>query len=234
MSDVLARETEFLAGLLEKALELGASAAGYIPAEILKDCPSARAAGPQGFSTFSGTTIVLGLYHDPAAPEMDWWEEGRSTPGDRMLRRINLDIAAWLAETHGIEARDIPYQLYDGGIYLKDAAVLAGLGCIGRNNLVINPEFGSNLRFRALWVDIATEPCVLPVPESPCDACPHPCETECPQNALEGGIYSRTRCMDRIEADRAVPIENAGKKGPVDHCRICELVCPGYRGPQAN
>ncbi len=222
-------ETQILDDLLNKALDLGASVAGYLPAEDLRDCPSVRAAGPQGFSAFSGTIVVLGLYHDPKKPEMDWWEEGRSTPGDRMLRRINLALAAWLEEVYGIRARDIPYQLYDGGIYLKDAAVLAGLGCIGRNNLVINPEFGPCLRFRALWVDIAAEPRILPAVSSPCEGCPHPCETACPQNALEGGKYSRSRCLSRINADKAAPVEQTGTNGAVNHCRVCELVCPASR-----
>jgi epoxyqueuosine reductase len=228
----MADEPQVLDDLLEKALELGASLAGYVPAENLRDCPSVRAAGPQGFQTFSGTIVVLGLYHDPEQPEMDWWEEGRGTPGDRMLRRINRELAAWLMEKHGIAARDIPYQVYAGGIYLKDAAVLAGLGYIGRNNLVITPEFGPRVRFRALWVDIYAEQPVRHTPESICDACNHPCETQCPRNALEAGIYSRTRCMDRMDADKAAPAKamgDGGKKGPVDHCRNCELACPANR-----
>jgi len=223
MRDSMSRAPQILADILNKALELGASVAGYVPAEALRDCPSARAAGPQGFSTFSGTIVVLGLYHDPQKPEMDLWEEGRSTPGNRMLQRINRELVAWLGEIHGIEARDIPYQVDEGGIYLKDAAVLAGLGCIGRNNLVITPEFGPCLRFRALWVDMDSEAPIRPAIESPCETCDHPCETQCPQHALEGGRYSRTRCMSRMEA------EKSGKKGTVSHCRVCELACPAYR-----
>jgi epoxyqueuosine reductase len=226
----MTREPPILDDLLNRALELGASVAGYLPAERLGDCPSARAAGPQGFSTSSGTIVVLGLYHDPATPEMDWWEEGQSTPGDRFLRRINRELAAWLEETHGIEARDIPYQVNEGGIYLKDAAVVAGLGIIGRNNLVIHPEFGPRLRFRALWVDISSEPPASCTMASPCATCSHPCETHCPFHALEGGRYSRARCMARMEADKAAPAEKTGKRGPVDHCRICELVCPVHGG----
>jgi epoxyqueuosine reductase len=146
-----------LNNLLKKALDLGASIAGTLRADQLEDCPSARAAGPQGFRTFTGTIVVLGLYHDPEQPEMDWWEEGRGTPGDRMLRSIARELSVWLHDKHGIAAHDIPYQVYDGGIYLKDAAVMAGLGCIGRNNLVLTPEYGPRVRFRALWVDIDTK-----------------------------------------------------------------------------
>ncbi|HDR72823.1 MAG TPA: hypothetical protein ENN85_02765 [Methanoculleus sp.] len=225
------RNAQILDDLLNKAHDRGASVAGYLPAAALRDCPSARAAGPQGFSTFSGTIVVLGLYHDPAKPEMDWWEPGGSTPGDRMLRGISRELAAWLRETHGIEAKDIPYQVYDGGIYLKDAAVLAGLGCIGRNNLVITPGFGPRVRFRALWIDMEPEP-PAPCPMAPpCEACNHPCETQCPMHALHEGRYSRARCMARMEADKAAPVEKSGTKGPIDHCRVCELACPAHRIP---
>jgi epoxyqueuosine reductase len=220
----MAGKPSILDELLKQALARGASMAGSVPAERLRDCPSVRAAGPQGFETFSGTIVVLGLYHDPDRPELDRWEEGRGTPGDRMLRQINRELAAWLQEKHGIRAADIPYQLYDGGIYLKDAAVLAGLGSIGRNNLVITPEFGPRVRFRALWVDIEAEAPVPPAPEAPCETCDHPCEDRCPQNALEGGVFSRSRCMARMDADKAAP----DASGVVDHCRICELVCPAH------
>ncbi|HUU76008.1 MAG TPA: hypothetical protein VMV55_03965 [Methanoregula sp.] len=228
----MANKSQILDDLLEKALELGASVAGYVPAENLRDCPSAQAAGTQGVQTFSGTIVVLGLYHDPQKPEMDWWEEGRGTPGDRMLREINRKLTAWLRENHSITARDIPYQIYDGGIYLKDAAVLAGLGYIGRNNLLITPDFGPRVRFRALWVDIDAGQSIKRAMEIPCDNCDHPCEMECPQNALEDGRYSRPRCMARMDADKAAPARDVGedgKKRPVDHCRVCELVCPAKR-----
>ena len=220
-------EDETIAGILDKALGLGASLGGFLPAEWLKDCPSARAAGPQGFKTFTGTIIVLGLSHDPACPELDWWEEGKATPGDRILRNIIRELSRWLLAEHGIASREIPYQLSDGGIYLKDAAVMAGLGCIGRNNLVITPEYGPRVRFRALWVAIDAKRPSRTAMEPPCAACDHLCEIACPQGALEGGRYSRDRCLARMDADRTERV--GGKKGPVDHCRICELVCPGYR-----
>jgi len=40
----------------------------------------------------------------------------------------------------GINACPLPYRVEQGGILLKDAAVLAGLGVTGKNNLVITPQ----------------------------------------------------------------------------------------------
>ncbi|WP_216842858.1 hypothetical protein [Methanogenium sp. MK-MG] len=175
-----------------------------------------------------GRVIVLGLYHDPEHPEMDWWEEGRSTPGDRILYGMTTALSRWLREVHGREAHDIPYAVSDGGIYLKDAAVLAGLGMFGRNNLVIVPGFGPRIRFRALWTDLEVE--ALPLREclSPCIKCGRPCQKHCPQQAFPGGHYSRERCLSRMDADKASVASRTSdttQKESVRHCRNCELFC---------
>ncbi|WAI01710.1 hypothetical protein [Methanogenium organophilum] len=214
--------------VLAKALTLGASVAGYVPVSLLADCPSVRSAGPQGLARNSGTVIVLGLYHDPACPEMDWWEEGRSTPGDRILYGITTALSRWLGDEHGRVAHDIPYDVTEGGIYLKDAAVLAGLGVFGKNNLVIVPGFGSRIRFRALWADLEVGIKCVPECLSPCTGCSRPCQTHCPQDAFPGGRFSRKRCLSRMDADKAaVRSENSDttEKKSVQHCRNCELLC---------
>jgi epoxyqueuosine reductase len=214
--------------LLAKAIALGASVAGFVPARLLRDCPSAQRAGPQGLARDSGSVIVLGLYHSTDHPEMDWWEEGRSTPGDRMLYGITTALSQWLCELHGREAHDIPYAVSDGGIYLKDAAVLAGLGMFGRNNLVIVPGFGPRIRFRALWADLDVEKPQVREYLPPCGECSRPCQNHCPQQAFPHGNYSRERCLSRMDADKAsvsLRTSDTTKKEQVRHCRNCELCC---------
>ncbi|MGC9435509.1 MAG: hypothetical protein ACP5C4_05415 [Methanomicrobiales archaeon] len=202
---------------VDRACTLGADVAGWVPASRLTGSPSAVAEGG-GFSTENGSFLVLGLAHPPEKPELDYWEEGRGTPGDRMLGWMAADIGRWLADAHGREARVIPYQIYDGGIYLKDAAVLAGLGVMGMNNLVLVPGHGPRIRFRALWTDLEPgEPDIADL-ESPCEGCDRPSLSACPMDAFPDGEYSRSRCMERMNQDRA-------STTPVDHCRICELSC---------
>jgi ferredoxin len=213
-------DKEILRETVRHALSLGADVAGTIPAAMLINCPSADADGNQGSVRDQGTYIILGLFHDPATPEMDYWEEGRGTPGDRQLGAIGRELAGWLHSRYGITAELIPYQLYDGGIYLKDAAVLAGIGIMGRNNLVQVPGFGPRIRFRAVWADIESDP---PAPvdlTNPCPECPGYCISTCPMRAFETGGYSRERCMQRMDADKNRNSEM------IDHCRACELACP--------
>jgi epoxyqueuosine reductase len=38
---------------------------------------------------------------------------------------------------------------------MKDAAALAGLGCIGKKRLLITPRYGSHQRLRVMLVDAA-------------------------------------------------------------------------------
>ncbi len=222
------RDRWIMDALLARALTLGASVSGVVPARLLTDCPSAQSAGPHGLAQDSGSVVVLGLYHDPDHPEMDWWEEGRSTPGDRMLYGMTTALSRWLREAHGREAHDIPYEVSAGGIYLKDAAVLAGLGVFGRNNLVIVPGFGPRIRFRALWTDLEAEALSFHECPSPCIECGRPCQKHCPQEAFPGGQYNRERCLSRMDTDKASAAsrnpDNTQKK-VVNHCRNCELFC---------
>ncbi|MDK2988968.1 MAG: epoxyqueuosine reductase [Methanoculleus sp.] len=213
-------DREIIRAAIRKARELGADVAGAVPAAKLIDCPSAVADGHRGSQTDRGTYIVLGLSHDPEHPELDLWEPGRGTPGDRILGHIGKDLGRWLQETYGVRGRVIPYQLHDGGIYLKDAASLAGIGRMGHNNLVLVPGYGPKIRFRAVWADLDCPDEEFPEGESPCAGCEGYCTRACPMDAFSTGRFSRERCLARMNADKAT-----GRKR-IDHCRACELACP--------
>lgn len=205
---------------IRKAHELGADIAGTVPAKRLVDCPSAIAEKRPG-SHDRGTYIVLDLSHDPEHPELDLWEPGRGTPGDRILARIGKDLARWLQEEYGVRARLIPYQIYDGGIYLKDAACMGGIGRMGHNNLVLVPGYGPKIRFRAVWADLDCPEEPSPEGEDPCAGCEEYCTRACPMDAFSTGTYSREQCLARMNADK-----KSGRER-IDHCRACELACPG-------
>jgi epoxyqueuosine reductase QueG len=83
---------------------------------------------------------------------------------------------------------------YKPGLYLKDAAALAGIGPIGKNNLLLTEVYGSQIRLRAL----ATDAALLignPINESKyCKEC-NICQESCPANAFSDGIYNKDLCL---------------------------------------
>jgi epoxyqueuosine reductase len=120
-----------------------------------------------------------------AKTEMDWWIDAYSggTPGNRMLIDINDKLAVWLENEMGIKTKKLPYYIEHGGILLKDAAVLAGLGCLGKNNMLVAPDYGSRIRLRAMFIDTML-PSTGPIDFDPCEDCAMPCRTACPQEAF--------------------------------------------------
>ena len=69
----------------------------------------------------------------------------------------------------------------------KTIATLAGLGWIGKNCLLITPEFGSGVRLASLFTD-APLSCAEPVLESKCGNCTA-CVDACPGKALKGTLW---------------------------------------------
>jgi epoxyqueuosine reductase len=51
---------------------------------------------------------------------------------------VSEELADWLFRTHKVRAQSLPYHVEKGGVYLKDAAVYAGLGVVGKNNLLLD------------------------------------------------------------------------------------------------
>lgn len=103
-----------------------------------------------------------------------------------LLDRIALELAAML-QSGGHRALAIPAsQVVErdpprGHLSHKLLGWQAGLGWRGRNNLLVNPEFGSELRYVSILTD-ADLPCGVP-PEGDCGNC-RACVGVCPAEAI--------------------------------------------------
>ena len=225
--------TILLRSIAARATVLGVSQMGTVPVASLRDSPSHRLY-QLDFRRYAGSTVVvLSLEHPAGQPEMDWWDNWQGgTPGNRRLININRRLVKWIRKKYAVDAAELPYQVERNGVFLKDTAILAGLGVMGRNNLLITPRFGPRVRLRALLVD-------LPLPASgsleefaPCKGCDAPCLSACPQNAFGSGAYQRERCLLQMKADEANPIAlrspvvGMATKFKIAYCRLCELACP--------
>jgi len=210
---------------------MGASLAGVASVMAVQNSRSYVACGLGPWPEDARSILVIGLSHPANRPELDWGEGREGTQGNRILIQIANDLIDWLDREQGIAARDIPYRLEKGGIFLKDAAVHAGLGVFGKNNLIVTPAFGPRIRFRALFLDRTLTPS-RPLDYSPCAACEAPCLTVCPQKAFSDKTYDRSACMKQMDADaarakpRPGPVPNEPKPGWILYCRLCELACP--------
>ncbi|MEJ2639934.1 MAG: epoxyqueuosine reductase [Desulfosarcinaceae bacterium] len=193
--------------IITKAISLGATIAGIASVESLKISPSHRIYPKIGMDLnehFSKTkdniqleevhwpedavsALVIGIEHNADKPELDWWD-GKGTPGNRMLIKINSRLSEWIEKTFHINTYKLPYFVERGGIFLKDAAVMAGLGCIGKNNLVITPRYGPRIRFRALLLSQEAES-TESSEFNPCQNCWQPCRRACPANAFKKMVY---------------------------------------------
>lgn len=175
--------------------------------------------------------LVLAMHHPEDKPELDWFDRG-NTSGNRRLTRISDVLVTWLKDTHDIQAQALPYQVEKGGVFLKDAACLAGLGAIGKNNLLIHPQWGAHLRLRSVLIQDHLPPSTPLQTFDPCHRCPTPCRAACPEDAFACDKYKRTSCMLQLEADRAHQLE-VGREDAEGHprlvtawCRRCEFACP--------
>ena len=207
--------------ILDRARELGASLAGLVPLTALRQ-PTRHLPLKQG------SLLVLAMEHPTSEPELDWWDGEGGTEGNRRLIALSEQLQRFLAQEWGIRSYPLPYHPWRGGVLLKDAAALAGLGSIGDNNLLVTPQYGPRVRLRALLFDreVPYEPGRA---FAPCAACPHPCWKACPQQAFATGAFVKPACARQMKVDEAnAALQAKAARTPecVPYCRACELACP--------
>jgi epoxyqueuosine reductase len=213
--------------LLALALRAGASLAGIANADMLRLSPSHRDTGQQTLPAATRSVLVIALHHPAARPELDYWGGTGSTRGNLSLIQMATNIARQAEADLGICATPLNYQATNQGTFLKDAAILAGMGVMGRNNLLITPEYGPRVRLKALTLDIEVQPTECRPGFDPCASCAMPCRTICPQAAFATNRYDCLLCRIQMRSDEATPLKHADADGyTVAYCRACELACP--------
>jgi len=243
--------------MVEKALELGASLAGIASIKDLKASPSFEIYSKRpfyeeydpesrDFHKFKGiewrdehrSALVWALSHPASEPVLDWWSMKVKgfTRGNGIMRLQSRKLRIWMGEELGIKALSLPYQVEYGGTFLKDAAHLAGLGVIGKNNLLVTPEFGTRVRLRGIFMEAELEP-TGPIDFDPCNGCDMPCHKVCPQDAFRSGSFERVFCKEendkRYANEEMLDGSIMGIEEPslvMKPCRFCEFACPVAQG----
>ena len=160
-------------------------------------------------------------------PRLDHWGGEGDTRGNLLLIRIARSIAEQAETELGIRAVPLGYQPTETGTFLKDAAVLAGLGVIGKSNLLVTPAYGPRVRLKALALEVEMPPTEGPPDFAPCSSCAAPCLTVCPQGAFVSATYDRARCRIQMTIDESTPLDPRDPEGyNISYCRLCEAACP--------
>ena len=233
--------------IVEKAKALGASLAGIATIESLQASSSYAIYDKKPFyqeykgvkwNEYHKSVLVWALVHPASKPVLDWWsmKVPGFTPGNGIMRMQSRQLRTWMGEELGIRALSLPYQIEYGGAFLKDSAHLAGLGVIGKNNLLVTPEFGTRVRLRAIFMEAELTP-TGPIDFDPCNGCDRPCHKACPRGAFRSGAFERSFCKkenDQRDADAEMidgsimGIEEASRVSKP--CRYCEFACPVAQG----
>ena len=195
----------------DKARELGADLVGVAPVERFKNAPLRMS--PLGLLPSAKCAVVMAVHHLDAAVELggepssqDIGPYATQYVMNARLDDLSFGLARFL-EAKGFVALPIAASniwRYHGWKEMKVdfapdlahryAAVAAGLGEIGWNNLAMTPEFGPRARFVTVLTDAALVP--TPMYDGPplCDRCME-CVKHCPTDAFRKEV----RGMAKVE-----------------------------------
>ena len=188
---------------------------GFKPTDVLPECRS---------------VIVLGATFPPEVlNDIDEYTASRNAMTTAMTNMAK--DAAKQIKSHGCKTKVISAtggKWVDGDgrkeqfgyISLKHAAEIAGLGVIGKNYLLTNPQYGNLLWFSAILIDaelIPDEKTAFTI----CDNC-NKCVDVCPAGALDDlASFGKKRCSKFfVIEDKKLKIK----------CFLCRTICPNRFG----
>jgi len=150
------------------------------------------------------------------------------------VTRLTYQLCDNLERTARLRAVPVPSEPYEywdamnrqglGLLSLKHAAVLAGLGVMGKNTLLTNRQFGNRLCLGAVLLDVELPGDPMADYRLCADDC-RLCIDACPARAIGASTVTQKRCRENSESRTA--------KG--DHlyiCNKCRTICPNATGTQ--
>ncbi len=219
-------------GLRDRLREWGASAVGF---SDLEGCL------PPGLAELRyGVTVVIRLSdfivdEITDRPTYTYFHHYRTV--NALIDQITLRAMLFMQEA-GFRAFAVPASQtvndmpdgYSGVFPHKTAAVLAGLGWIGKSGLFISSVYGPRLRLGTVLTDMPL-PAAEADPAQGCGSC-RACVENCPAMALTGNAWEKGCDRSRIvDAKACSEYMNANFKhiGRGSVCGICMRVCPKGR-----
>lgn len=189
--------------------------AGFHPRDIFPDCKSVIVFGmvlPKGITKVE-PRLIYGHFNYATCPEVDWIAFRAAKEIERLFDGYAVPLPS-----------DGPYEYWDaeklegrGLISMKHAAVLTGLGTLGKNTLLLNEKYGNMLTLGAVLTELDLDS--DPLAESICiDDC-NLCIKNCPAQALDGQRVNQKKCRPNTYGTNSRGFNTV-------NCNKCRVVCP--------
>lgn len=189
--------------------------AGFHPRDIFPDCKSVIVFGialPKGLTKVE-PRLIYSHFNYGTCPNVDWVAFRAAKEIERFCSGYAVPLPA-----------DGPYEYWDeeklegrGLISMKHAAVLAGVGTLGKNTLLLNEKHGNLLTLGAVLTDLNLDS--DPLAESICIEGCNMCIKNCPTRALDGQRANQTKCRLNTYGTNSRGFDTV-------NCNKCRVVCP--------
>ena len=123
---------------------------------------------------------------------------------------------------------DMPYELgVDNHPHNERlAATLSGVGYFGKNQLIINKDFGTYMFLGVVFIDVNLQDEVILTIDDDCGTC-RICIDRCPTSALSETGFEFTKCMSHYNQEKKVlSMDETLNNYSLFGCDICQMVCP--------
>ena len=169
------------------ANELGADLVGFceLPTPPIKEFPALRYAVSIGVKLSDGVLKTI-----DNAPSFVYFQHYRTA--NALLDNVAFRLSSKIEEQGYLSipiaasqslGKNNPYR---GVLPHKTAAVLSGLGCVGKSGLFLSEQFGSKVRLATVLTDMPLQR-ELPLIENTCKDC-QLCAKACPAGAIYGEL----------------------------------------------
>lgn len=212
--------------LKQTAISLGADLVGFcaLDSAPVKDLPHLRYALSIGVKLSDAILQTI-----DSAPSFVYFQHYRTANAllDNIAFRVSREIeklghsALPVAASQSL-GKNNPYR---GVIPHKTAAVLSGLGFVGKSGLFLSSEYGSKVRLATILTDMPLQ-AELPVIENGCGNCTI-CQNACPAGAIFGTLPTKDgeRNFDPEKCSKYMK-EHFQDIGRGSVCGVCMRVCP--------
>jgi len=140
-----------------------------------------------------------------------------------ILDRIAFNVSALIQRIGGkalpiAASQTVDWEQQRGHLSHKGLARAAGIGWLGRNNLIVHPQYGARIRLASILTDLPL-PTNEPVNDT-CGKCSR-CVSVCPASAIKMNVeeFDHLGCFEKLKEFR--------KKYNIGHyiCGVCVKAC---------